>query len=189
MTQALPAVSPVAAATPPDAAGRDPVETAAAPRQPAQSRPAPAAPAPPGAGAEVMAALPERADVGAAAAPAAPQAPGGERDERLVIVFPTNSSYFPPGTGTQLRALLRTLGDDRRYEVVLESSVSGSKQVVGAETAEEAARYNQWLAARRLERVQDWLAQNAPASRLVIKPAYRADDDSREVVVRIRPVG
>jgi hypothetical protein len=185
VTQALPAVSPVEAATPPNAAGRDPVETAAAPRQPAQSRAAPAAPAPPGAGAEVMAALPERADV----APAAPQAPGEARDEQLVIVFPTNSSYFPPGTGTQLRALLRTLGDDRRYEVVLESSVSGSKQVVGAETAEEAARYNQWLAARRLERVQDWLAQNAPASRLVIKPAYRADDDSREVVVRIRPVG
>jgi hypothetical protein len=37
--------------------------------------------------------------------------------------------------------------------------------------------------------VQDWLAQNGAAERLVIKPAYRADDDSREVVVRIRPVG
>ena len=73
--------------------------------------------------------------------------------------------------------------------MVLESSVSGSPKVVGAETAEEAARYNKWLASRRLERVQDWLAQNAPASRLVIKPAYRADDESRGVEVRIRPLG
>jgi hypothetical protein len=186
VTQALPAVSPAEPATPPSAAGRDPVETAAAPRQPAASRSAPAATTPPGAVPEVVAALPERADLGDAVAP---HAAGAGRDERLVIVFPTNSSYFPPGTGTQLRALLRSLADDRRYEVVLESSVSGSKQVVGAETADEAARYNKWLATRRLERVQDWLAQNAPASRLVIKPAYRADDDSREVVVRIRPVG
>ena len=157
----------------------------AARRQPAETRPAPAASSPRGAVPEVVAALSERVE---RAAPPPPQAAGG-KEERLVIVFPTNSSYFPPGTGTQLRALLRTLADDRRYEVVLESSVSGSQQVVGAETPDEATRYNKWLATRRLERVQDWLAQNAGADRLVIKPAYRADDDSREVVVRIRPVG
>ena len=50
---------------------------------------------------------------------------------------------------------------DRRYEVVLEASVSGSQKVVGAETAEDAAKYNRWLAARRLDRVREWLDQNA----------------------------
>jgi len=132
---------------------------------------------------EVVAALP------GPPAPAQPRAAPEVKEERLAIVFPTNSSYFPPGTGSQLRALLQALSHDRRYEVVLESSVSGSRKVVGAETEEEAARYNQWLAERRLERVQDWLAQHAAGSELAIKPAYRADDESRQVVIRIRPIG
>ncbi len=48
-----------------------------------------------------------------------------------MIIFPTNSSYFPPGMGTQLHALLKQLADDRRYDVVLQASVSGSQKVVG----------------------------------------------------------
>jgi hypothetical protein len=61
--------------------------------------------------------------------------------------------------------------------------------VVGAETAEDAAKYNKWLATRRLERVRDWLDQNAADRALVVKPDYHANDESRQVVVRIRPTG
>jgi hypothetical protein len=156
--------------------------------KPVEARPAETRPEP-----EVAAASPARPDRAAPAAaqpePAQRQAAVDVKEERLVIVFPTNSSYFPPGTGSQLRSLLRTLAQERRYEVILESSVSGSQRVVGAETAEEAAKYNKWLAERRLERVRDWLDQNAAGRGLVVKPEYHANDESRQVVVRIRPTG
>ena len=152
----------------------------------------------------MVAALPERpAPAPARAAPAAaapvqvaakpqpdsatPAAAG--KEQGLTIVFPTNSSYFPPGAGQQLRGLLRALGEGGNYEVVLQSSVSSSEEVVGAESAEEARRYNQWLATRRLERVQDWLARNAEGRALTIKPDYRPNDELREVSVRVRPIG
>ena len=68
------------------------------------------------------------------------------------------------------------------------ASVSGSERVVGAETPEEAAQYNQWLAERRVERVRNWLDQNLNGNAVQINPEYRADDASRQVVVRlVRP--
>ena len=181
--------------------GVKPVETRAAAARPAAERaeaksnevkPVEIKPAGTRAQDDVVAALPDGARAAAAAAqpePAQRQAAVDVKEERLVIVFPTNSSYFPPGTGSQLRSLLRTLGQDRRYEVVLESSVSGSQKVVGAESAEEAAKYNKWLATRRVERVRDWLDQNAAGRGLVVKPEYHANDESRQVVVRVRPTG
>jgi flagellar motor protein MotB len=184
-TEAKPADTRTAAATtaPTESADGRATEAGRAESRPAATRPE----------AEVVPALADRPDRAAAAAaqpePAQRQAAVDVKEERLVIVFPTNSSYFPPGTGSQLRSLLRTLGQDRRYEVVLESSVSGSQRVVGAETAEDAAKYNKWLATRRLERVRDWLDQNAAGRGLVVKPGYHANDESRQVVVRIRPTG
>jgi flagellar motor protein MotB len=180
-----------AAGAPPAAAERaaaQPTEVKPTEVKPVEAKPAETRPEP-----EIAAASSARPDRAAAAAaqpdPAQRQAAVDVKEERLVIVFPTNSSYFPPGTGSQLRSLLRTLAQDRRYEVVLESSVSGSQKVVGAETAEEAAKYNKWLATRRLERVRDWLDQNAAGRGLVVKPEYHANDESRQVVVRIRPTG
>jgi len=122
-----------------------------------------------------------------AARPAAPDA--GAEGERLAIVFPTNSSYFPPGASERLRSLLRALGQDGAYEIVLQSSISGSQQVVGAESAEEAMRYNKWLAERRLERVREWLDRNAAGRELTFRQDYRAGDESRQVVVEVRPTG
>ncbi|MGH6900932.1 MAG: hypothetical protein ACREJ5_30995, partial [Geminicoccaceae bacterium] len=107
----------------------------------------------------------------------------------LVITFATNSSYFPPGTGKRLRQLLAEVDAEGRYEVSLRVAVSGSSKVVGAKSPQEAARYNRWLAERRLERVQQWLLENAGADRLSIEPAYRAGDESRQVIVRLVPVG
>ena len=107
----------------------------------------------------------------------------------LVITFPTNSSYFPPETSTQLGALLRQVPPDQRLELVLQASVSGSEKVVGAESPEEAAQYNHWLAERRVERVRDWLDQNVKGRTVAIKPEYRANDESRQVVVRLVTTG
>ena len=183
VTQALPAVSPnpVAVASRSDAApAATPPDGAPVPRQPAAEPAAvggkPAAPEPP----QVVAALPER--------PAeTPQTPAAGDAGEVVITFPSNSSYFPPGVGNQLRALLRQLGDERSYQVVVQASVSGSEKVVGAESPEEAAKYNRWLAERRIDRVRGWLDQNAAGNSLAVKPEYRANDESRQVVIRLVP--
>jgi hypothetical protein len=139
--------------------------------------------------------LPEAStsQAGAAAEPKTASSPqpavadGG--DHAVAITFPPNSSYFPPGTGTQLRSLFGGLAGDRRYQVILQTSVSGSPKVVGAESPEEAKKYNKWLADRRLDRVRDWLNQNVKGTQLDIKPEYLANDDSRQIVVRLRPAG
>jgi outer membrane protein OmpA-like peptidoglycan-associated protein len=167
VTQALPAVSP------------SPAEAAAGPPtpKPAAAEGEPAAHQVP----EVVAALPSRP-----AEPAAKPAADDAGQQEVVITFPTNSSYFPPGTDDQLRALLQHVAD-QRYQVILEVSVSGAQKVVGAETPEDAAKYNRWLADRRVDRVRSWLDDNVKDSALVVKPEYRANDDSRQIVVRIAP--
>ena len=107
----------------------------------------------------------------------------------LVITFATNSSYFPSGAAAQLRELLAGVNGEKKYQVTLQVAVSGTTQVVGAKSADEAARYNRWLADRRVERVQAWLAKNAGAQALSIKPEYVANDNSRRLTVRFAPVG
>jgi len=135
-----------------------------------------------------------------AAAPAAtPQSPAkpstadgkvesGPQDG-LIITFATNSSYFPSGAAARLRELLAGVNGDKKYQVTLQVAVSGTSQVVGAKSADEAARYNRWLADRRVERVQAWLVKNAGAQALSIKPEYVANDDSRRLTVRLAPTG
>ena len=51
----------------------------------------------------------------------------------------------------------------------------------------EAARYNKWLAERRMERVRDWLAKHAEG--IDVETRFRENDDSRQVIVRLVPVG
>jgi len=67
--------------------------------------------------------------------------------------------------------------------------VSGSDTVVGATSPEEARRYNRWLAERRLHRVREWLDENAAGRQIEIEPAFKPDDNSRRIVVRVAPVG
>jgi len=169
VTQALPAVSPNPAAA---VASQSETKPAAEGEPAAHQAP------------EVVAALPEHS-----AEPAAEPTAATANPDQVAITFPTNSSYFPPGTGGQLHALLQHLADDQRYKVILQVSVSGSQKVVGAETPEDAAKYNRWLADRRLDRVRTWFEQNAKGDTPVIKPEYRANDDSRQILVRVVPTG
>jgi len=132
----------------------------------------------------------------AASTPSRPPQPAGTDGKietapegGLVITFATNSSYFPPGTSRRLRQLLAELEPGERYEASVQVAVSGARKVVGAKSAQEAARYNKWLAERRLERVQQWLLENASPDALAIRPEYRADDESRHVIVRLAPAG
>jgi flagellar motor protein MotB len=131
------------------------------------------------------------------AATATPRAPKAAADdgkveagsEGVVITFATNSSYFPIGTAKRLRQLLAEVEAGKRYHVSVQVAVSGTTKVAGARSAKEAARYNRWLAERRVERVQQWLLENAAPDALSIEPEYRAKDESRQVVVRLAPVG
>jgi hypothetical protein len=75
-----------------------------------------------------------------------------------------------------------------RYRIQLEVGVSGSDTVVGASSPDEAKRYNRWLAERRMDRVREWLDENAKDRQLEIEPAFQADDSSRRVVVRVAPI-
>ncbi len=110
------------------------------------------------------------------------------QDGNVVITFATNSSYFPPGAARRLRSLIGNLSSGKHYRVQLEVGVSGSDTVVGANSPEEARRYNKWLAERRMARVQEWLAENAKDRQLEIEPVFQADDSSRRVVVRVASV-
>ena len=80
------------------------------------------------------------------------------------------------------------MAPDQKYQVGLRVAVSGSPKVVGARSPQEAATYNKWLAERRLERVQNWLLEHAAAGALSFKPEF-VTDESRQVIVRLAPVG
>ena len=128
-----------------------------------------------------------------AAAPAGKDSPSDGKVERgaeggLVITFATNSSYFPSGAARRLRELIAGMAPDQKYQVGLRVAVSGSPKVVGARSPQEAATYNKWLAERRLERVQNWLLEHAAAGALSFKPEF-VTDESRQVIVRLAPVG
>jgi hypothetical protein len=142
----------------------------------------------------VVAALQERSGPkGASAGSARPDDAAGNAsavgDGAVAIVFATNSSYFPPGTSQRLKALLADLAGGQRYRVRLQAAVSGSDSVAGASSAAEAARYNKWLAERRLERVTSWLQGSVKDRELIIEPEFLAGDSSRRVIVEISPAG
>jgi hypothetical protein len=48
-------------------------------------------------------------------------------------------------------------------------------------------RHNKWLAERRMNRVKEWLTENAPDRQLEIEPEFVVDDSARRVVVRAIP--
>ena len=117
-----------------------------------------------------------------AAAPAAPEA----EPETLAIVFDVNSSYLPASLDGRLRELAAKLEPGRGYEVELVGSV-GNGDVEG-KSAEEALRYNRWMAERRVSRVAEFLQKNAKAGELTIRQDFAFNDPSRQVLVEVRPL-
>ncbi len=102
------------------------------------------------------------------------------------VPFDINSSYFGANVGRELRALMRDLPEGRSYRVTLSAAV-GTGDVRGADTAEEAARYNRWIAEERGRRVIDWLKANAGDRSLTFDESLIENDSSRRVVVGIAP--
>jgi hypothetical protein len=107
--------------------------------------------------------------------------------QSLTVTFDVNSSYLPANLDGRLRRLTERLERGRRYEIELTASV-GADPVANAGDAGAAARYNRWLAERRLDRVAAFLRENAEADGLAIERGFAAGDPSRRVVVRVRPV-
>lgn len=107
----------------------------------------------------------------------------------LEIVFATNSSYFPEGAGDQLRAFMKTLNKDQRYVLRIQTSVDGSAGVAGANSTDEAERYNAWLAERRFKRVEAWLTKNGKGRELTLEPSMIENDGSRRVRIEPQPLG
>jgi outer membrane protein OmpA-like peptidoglycan-associated protein len=104
------------------------------------------------------------------------------------IVFATNSSYFPEGAGDKLRAFMTGLEPGKSYVLRVQTSVAGAGDV-SAVSAEEAARYNAWLAERRFKRVEAWLLKNGDGRQIRIEPKLLEDDDSRTVRIEANPLG
>lgn len=152
-------------------------EPASAPAEPSRtvSEPTKAAAgsSPPDAGRTAVAAL---GSVAAAATPGS-----------LEIVFDNNSSYLPKGAVAELRAFLKALPAGTPSEVELVAAVGGAD--VKERSGASGVRYNRWLAERRLNRVADWLKENAGGRRLKIITAYQEDDPSRRVTLRARAGG
>ncbi len=150
------------------------VATPAPPPAPEAAQQAPVSPgSPPVAAVEPAAAPPE-------------STPPVPKPESLAITFEVNSSYLPASLDGRLRELAEGLEADRSYEVELVGSV-GNDEVAG-KSAEEALRYNRWMAERRVSRVAEFLQKNAKSGTLTIKQDFALNDPSRRVLVEVRPL-
>ncbi len=124
----------------------------------------------------------------AAAPPSQPVAAPAARakPESLAIVFEVNSSYLPDNLDGRLHELAAQLEPGQGYRVNLVGSV-GHPDVEG-QSAEEALRYNRWMAERRMTRVAEYLQKNSKAEPLTIHQDFALNDPSRKVMVEVRPV-
>jgi outer membrane protein OmpA-like peptidoglycan-associated protein len=107
----------------------------------------------------------------------------------VIITFPVNSSYFPPGARQTLDSFLGPMKTGAPHRIQLQAGLSGSDKVAGTTGPDEAMHYNQWLAERRIDRVQKWLIEHAQERRLEIESKLVEDDSPRRVVVRAIPTG
>ena len=117
------------------------------------------------------------------AAEASAASPVLAKVENLTITFDVNSSYFPADLGGNLKRLADRLQPGTAYAVELTGAVGGD-----AASQDEDARYNRWLAERRMNRVAGFLQKNAETKQLEVKQAFAANNPSRRVVVEVRPL-
>jgi outer membrane protein OmpA-like peptidoglycan-associated protein len=148
----------------------------------AQRPKAPAAPPPPRELAKVEpAAAPPKADT--AAAKSAPAA--GPPLATAEIRFDSGSSFFPRGAEKELQRLVAALPKERGYRFELAAGVDDA--LVREGDPAESARYNRWLAERRLVRVGGWLEQHAEVRDLAIGQALQETERSPRVLIRVLP--
>lgn len=102
------------------------------------------------------------------------------------IVFDKNSSFLPSGAGKELGRLVAGLPKAKGYEIRLAATVGGAD--AKASSPAEAARYDRWLAERRLSRVAEWLEKHAPVRELSLKRDLVENDPSRRVAIRVHPL-
>jgi hypothetical protein len=105
---------------------------------------------------------------------------------KLAIVFDVNSSYLPANLDGRLRDLAAGLDPGHSYRIELVGSV-GHPDVEG-QPAEEALRYNRWMAERRMTRVAEYLQKNTKAEKLSFRQDFALNDPSRRVLVEVLPV-
>ena len=110
----------------------------------------------------------------------------GPAPAKLAIVFDVNSSYLPASLDGRLRDLAAGLDPGHSYRVELVGSV-GHPDVEG-QPAEEALRYNRWMAERRMTRVAEYLQKNTKAEKLSFRQDFALNDPSRRVLVEVLPV-
>lgn len=139
-------------------------------------------PAPPASAEAAAEPVPPAIDVAAVDDAATSTVPANGAASALVITFDVNSSFFPAGAVRELRRFLETLPADAPVGIELVGAV-GTGEVRGA-SAEEAARYNAWMAERRLQRVAEWLDAHAGGRRLTVTERLVENDSSRKVRLR-----
>ena len=147
--------------------------------------PAPAAVAAVEPAAAPPAAAPPAAPPAAAPTPLVVAAAPGAPVQTLAIAFDVNSSYLPESLDGRLRSLAGELQPGGSYLIELVGSV-GHPDVEG-QSAEEALRYNRWMADRRMSRVAEFLQKNTKADRLTFRKDFALNDPSRRVLVEVRP--
>jgi outer membrane protein OmpA-like peptidoglycan-associated protein len=110
-----------------------------------------------------------------------------QRDDGLSITFDADSSYLPTGASRELRRVAAALDPGRAYDVELEGTVA-PEEPAGAAAPNGHRSYARWVVERRLARIGELLRQNARARELNIHQTYLANDASRRVTLRLRPL-
>ncbi|MGD9511639.1 MAG: hypothetical protein AB7I59_28915 [Geminicoccaceae bacterium] len=132
-------------------------------------------------GGDIPAALPERLLLDEEEKPAA-AVPGPSATSE--IVFAMNSSFLVSGDYLELRRFVSALPEQGPLRVVIAATVSDEPLRNG--DLREAARYNQWLAERRADRVAEWLRRQL-GTRAALETGLVPHDASRRVTIDARP--
>lgn len=98
------------------------------------------------------------------------------------IQFESGSSFFPLGAEQELKRLVAALPAAPGYRFDVRAGVDDAAVKPG--DADLSARYNRWLAERRLERVGAWLEQHAEFRELELHPVVADGDRSPRVAIR-----
>ncbi len=119
----------------------------------------------------------------AASPPPAPPAPVAMREEAMEVTFQLNSSFLPAGATESLQRFLGHLPQDRPLRLELRATVSDDG--VKTDDAVAAARYNRWLAERRVARIKEFVERHG-GGRITVTTGFVEHDPSRRVLIGAR---